>query len=119
MAQFDVCLNPNPDSAPAVPYLLEVQSDLLEPVSTRVVAPLALLSERGEPAKYLNPVFEIEGVQVVMVTEQIAGIPKRALGEMLLTLEVQRDQVMDAIDFLFRGFQSPRSGIRKPPPLGG
>jgi toxin CcdB len=104
MAQFDVCLNPNPDSAPAIPYVLEVQSDLLESVSTRVVVPLVLLSERGQPAKYLNPQFEIEGVQVVMVTEQISGIPKRALGKRLLSLEVQRDQIMDAIDFLFRGF---------------
>ena len=104
MARFDVCLNPNPDSVAAVPYLLEVQSDLLESVNTRVVVPLALLSERGQPAKYLNPRFEIEGVQVVMVTEQIAGIPKRALGKNVLSLEVQRDQILDAIDFLFRGF---------------
>lgn len=104
MAQFDICLNPNPDSAPAIPYLIEVQSDLLESVSTRVVVPLALRSERGQPAKYLNPQFEIEGVQVVMVTEQIAGIPKRALGKKMLSLEMQRVQIMDAIDFLFRGF---------------
>lgn len=104
MAQFDVCLNPNPDSAAAVPYLLEVQSDLLESVNTRVVAPLALLSERGNPAKYLNPKFEVEGVQVVMVTEQVSGVPKRALGKKVLSLHLQRDQIMDAIDFLFRGF---------------
>ena len=104
MAQFDVWLNPNPDSVAAVPYLLEVQSDLLESVNTRVVVPLALLSERGQPAKHLNPQFEIEGVQVIMVTEQIAGVPKRALGKNVLSLEVQRDQILDAIDFLFRGF---------------
>jgi toxin CcdB len=104
MAQFDVCLNPNPDSASAIPYLLEVQSDLLEPVNTRVVVPLARRSERGQPAKYLNPEFEIEDVPVVMVTEQIAGIPKRALGKKVLSLAPQRDQIMDAIDFLFRGF---------------
>jgi len=104
MAQFDVCLNPNADSAPAVPYLLEVQSDLLEPVSTRVVVPLALLSERGQPAKYLNPQFDIQGVHVVMVTEQIAGIPKRAIGEIVLSLAAERDEIMDAIDFLLRGF---------------
>ena len=39
-----------------------------------------------------------------MVTEQIAGVPKRALGKKVLSLGVQRDQIMDAIDFLFRGF---------------
>ena len=104
MAQFDVCLNPNPSSANAIPYLLEVQSDLLESVHTRVVVPLARLADRGQPAKYLNPQFEIKGVQVVMVTEQIAGISKNALGTKVLSLESQRDLVMDALDFLFRGF---------------
>lgn len=63
-----------------------------------------LRSERGQPARYLNPQFEIEGEQLVMVTEQIAAIPKRALGKKVLSLEIQRDQIMDAIDFLFRGF---------------
>jgi toxin CcdB len=104
MAQFDVCQNPNPDSAAAIPYLLEVQSDLLESVTTRVVVPLALRSERGRPARYLNPEFRIEGVDVVMVTEQIAGIPKRALGEEVTSLAQHRDQIMDAMDFLLRGF---------------
>lgn len=104
MAQFDVCRNPNPDSASAIPYLLEVQSDLLEPVTTRVVVPLARRAERGEPARHLNPEFEIEGVAVVMVTEQIAGIPKRALGGKVTSLETHRNQIMDAVDFLFRGF---------------
>ena len=104
MAQFDVCLNANPDGAGAIPYLLEIQSDLLEPVSTRVVVPLALLSERGRPATHLNPTFQIEGEQVVMITEQIAGIPKRILGEKVLSLGSERDQIMAAVDFLFRGF---------------
>jgi len=39
-----------------------------------------------------------------MVTEQIAGIPKRAIGKSVLSLAVGRDKIMDAIDFLFRGF---------------
>ena len=104
MAQFDVCLNPNPDSSVAIPYLLELQSDLLESVHTSVVAPLALRPLRGQPAKYLNPEFEIESASVAMITEQIAGIPKHALGKKILSLASQRDQIMDAIDFLFRGF---------------
>jgi hypothetical protein len=39
-----------------------------------------------------------------MVTEQITGIPKRALGKRVLSIAVQRDQIMDAIDLLFKGF---------------
>jgi len=41
---------------------------------------------------------------MVMVTEQIAGVPKRVLGKKEASLQIQRDQIMDAIDFLFRGF---------------
>jgi hypothetical protein len=38
-----------------------------------------------------------------MVTEQVAGVPKRVLGRKILSLQVQGDQIMNAIDFLFRG----------------
>ena len=40
MAQFDVYRNPNPATRARIPYLLDVQSDLLEPLATRVVVPL-------------------------------------------------------------------------------
>lgn len=68
------------------------------------VVPLARRSERGQSAKYLNPEFEIEAVQMVMVTEQIAGIQKRAPGKKLMSIEARRDQILDAINFLFRSF---------------
>ena len=57
MAQFDVYRNPNPATAAAIPYLLDVQSDLLQGLLTRVVVPLAkpaLLSNKA--AQWLNPV---------------------------------------------------------------
>jgi len=54
MAQFDVCTNPNPASAKRIPYLLDVQSDLLSSLATRVVVPLATLETLGnKPAQYL------------------------------------------------------------------
>ncbi|MGH8711698.1 MAG: CcdB family protein, partial [Burkholderiales bacterium] len=40
MAQFDVYRNANPATRARIPYLLDVQSDLLEPLTTRVVVPL-------------------------------------------------------------------------------
>ena len=41
MAQFDVHRNLNSASANAMPFLLDVQSDLLNGLATRVVVPLA------------------------------------------------------------------------------
>lgn len=40
MPQFDVYRNRNPRSRRSIPYLLDVQSDLLTALSTRVVVPL-------------------------------------------------------------------------------
>ena len=42
MAQFDVYLNPNAATRKIIPYLLDVQADLLDTLSTRVVVPLIL-----------------------------------------------------------------------------
>jgi toxin CcdB len=55
MARFDVCRNPDPRSREAMPYLLGVQSDLLDVLTTRVVVPLITAQAMGKPANYLNP----------------------------------------------------------------
>jgi len=103
MAQFDVCRNTNPASSRDIPYLLEVQSDLLDVLATRVVVPLVLATEMGKAAKTLNPQFEIEGVSVVMSTPEIAGVPRRVLGEKIVTLKHRRDEIIAALDLLFIG----------------
>jgi toxin CcdB len=103
MAQFDVYVNPNPDTNYAVPYLLDVQSDLLEPLATRVVVPLVRHVVMSRPARHLNPVFEVQGEQVVMSTAELAGVPIQALGEKVGALPEQRDTIMRALDFLISG----------------
>lgn len=40
MAQFDVFRNPNRKTNKIIPYLLDVQSNLLDMLATRVVVPL-------------------------------------------------------------------------------
>ncbi|RTK99310.1 MAG: hypothetical protein EKK65_09615, partial [Lysobacterales bacterium] len=37
MAQFDVCRNPNAGTATRVPYLLDVQHDLIAAFESRVI----------------------------------------------------------------------------------
>lgn len=62
MAQFDVFITPNTATAKSFPYLLNVQPDLLNGLTTRVVVPLATPETVGnKPAQYLNPVFVVDG----------------------------------------------------------
>lgn len=103
MAQFDVYLNPNADTRDAIPFLLDVQADLLDGLATRVVVPLVLAEEMPLPAKQLNPQFKIKGVAVVMSTPELAGVPIRILGEKMASLKNKRDEIIAALDMLFTG----------------
>lgn len=74
MSQFDVYLNPNPATRKSIPYLLDVQADLLGAMTTRVVVPLILVEVRGQGVKQLNPHFKIDGLEVAMSTAELAGV---------------------------------------------
>jgi toxin CcdB len=104
MAQFDVYRNANAASRSRIPYLVDVQSDLLEPLATRIVVPLCkpeVLS--GKPAERLNPAFEVEGRRLLMLTPEIAGVPRKALGERVDNLAAKRAQIMAALDLAITG----------------
>ena len=104
MAQFDVYRNPNPASRGRVPYLLDVQSDLLAPLATRVVVPLCRPQVlRGMAADRLNPVFEVEGKRVFMLTPELAGVPSKAVGEHVGNLASERTVIIGALDMVFTG----------------
>jgi len=55
MARFDVRANLNRSSRERVPYLLELQTDLLAGLATRLVAPLVPAARFGLPASRLPP----------------------------------------------------------------
>lgn len=103
MAQFTVYANPNPRSRERVPYLVDVQSDLIELLATRVVVPLVAVSAAGPAAERLNPVLEVMGQQVLLSTAEIAGVPRSALGEEVGSLAAERDRIIGAVDFLLCG----------------
>ncbi len=104
MAQFDVYENLNEHTKMNVPYLLDLQADLLSSLATRVVAPLVSASAMGRPIDHLNPEFQIKRKTVYMSTAELAGVPVRALGEKVVSLEDHRHVIISALDFLFTGF---------------
>ena len=76
MARYD--LYPGVDRAG---YLLDIQADLLEELSTRVVVPLVPHSGKVKLVRKLNPVFNIDGKQHAMFTHLIAAVPLTRLRE--------------------------------------
>ncbi len=85
-------------------FLLDVQADLLDKMNTRVVVPLMPTSDAPLPARRLNPVFEINGVSYMMVTQFVSAIPANTLGEPAANLSVHFDEITNALDMVFQGF---------------
>lgn len=104
MAQFTVHRNPEAASRATVPYLLDVQSDLLADLGTRAVVPLyTAVAMKGRVTRTLTPQFEVEGRQVVMVTPQIAGVTLKHLGPAVGSLAAERGLIIAALDLLITG----------------
>lgn len=104
MAQFGVYKNPNKANARTVPFLLDVQSDFLSSFPTRVVVPLVVSEQVNKVPQRLNPHFLIDGAGMVMMTEQLASVPKQILGTQVTSLVQHRDDIVSAMDFLVLGF---------------
>jgi toxin CcdB len=104
MAQFDVYTNPNPATKRAIPYLLDIQTDLLNNLTTRVVIPLYSVSVMGKAATHLNIQFTVNQVAVIMSTAESAGVAVNNLGDKVCSLKEHRNEIISAIDFLVTGF---------------
>ncbi|MGF7006406.1 CcdB family protein [Aminobacter sp. BE322] len=85
-------------------YLLDVQSDLLDHLKSRVVVPLLPAEDAPPPVRKLNPVFDIDGRKLVMATHLIGAVAVSELGEARANLGERHDQIIDALDMLFQGF---------------
>jgi toxin CcdB len=102
MAQFSVYRNPRPSRAD-VPYLLDVQSDLLD-LGTRLVIPLVATEKFRGRLSRLHPSFVVEGQSVIASTADMASVSEHDLREVVTRLTPSRHEILDAIDFLFTGY---------------
>ncbi len=99
MSRFDVYAGGR-----AAAYLLDVQSDHLEPLPTRVVVPLAEPGQALPPFRDLTPTLRVGGQAVVMLTPLMAAVPRRRLGRPLGNLLDQADDITRALGILLTGF---------------
>ena len=104
MAQFDVHANEDPASRSRAPFLVDVQSDLLDELATRVVVPLLPLSAgAASPITRLMPVFEVQGARFALGVPQLAGVSRTVLGRKVSSLASRRHEIISAFDVLLSG----------------
>ena len=85
------------------PLLLNVQSDLLARLATRVVVPLTPRERGGPSLSRLNPTATIGGVEYLLVFQEMAAVPASVLGDAIASLAPRRTELVAAIDLLFTG----------------
>lgn len=99
MARYDVFEYEGGDG-----LLLDVQTDLLDGLSTRIVAPLLPRKTAPKPAGRLNPVFTIGKRDYVMATQFLAAVPQKILKTPVANLAAEHVAIVAALDMAFHGF---------------
>jgi toxin CcdB len=100
--QFDVCLNPSPNSRRYAPYVVVLQSHLLEAMPTVIVAPM-LEREGRQPYRPVSAIVSFEARDYIVSVAELSAIDPQGLkaaGNLLnYEFEIRR-----AIDGVFTGF---------------
>ncbi|WP_313688324.1 CcdB family protein [Pantoea sp.] len=95
----------NKSGSDLYPLLLDVQSDIIESIDSRVVIPLTPVElYQGKVVKRLNPELIVEGNRYLMMTHELAGVHLTVLGVEICHLESQREVIRAALDFIIDGF---------------
>ena len=104
MSQFSLYQNNDKSTATAYPYFVDVQSEMLDTLNTRLVIPLTSVEmlEKKAPT-HLCPVIHIDEGDFVILTHQMASVPTKILRDPVNDLSTCRNEIIAAIDFLITG----------------
>lgn len=102
--QYDVYPNPSPRMRDLYPCVVDVQSDLLRSLPTRMVIPLAVthLSPGSLPSR-LCPLFTVAGQRLMLVPFEAAPLDQRLLKKKLTSLRERSHDIVAAMDAVVSG----------------
>ena len=105
MSQYCVHKNMNDNSKKIYPYLLDVQSPLLDTLETRLVIPVARKSSFTKSIlNRINPVIKIDNIDYLVLTQQMAAIHGKSIGDIIEHVSIDRNEILSAIDFIITGY---------------
>ena len=104
MPRFDVYANPDRQESKQIPFYIDVQSDHIKGLETRMVVPLWNAEFFAAKFENLNPEFELFGQPLVMDVPSLGAVPKSFLKRPIANLSAQQMQIQDAIDTLFGSY---------------
>ena len=102
--QYDVYPNPSARMRDHYPYVVDVQSDLLKALATRMVVPLALTAmTHAQLPRQLCPLLTVKGQSLMLVPFEAAPLDKRLLKAKILSVRERAHDVIAAMDAVLSG----------------
>ena len=77
MAQFDVYVNPSQSASNGIPYVVVMQSDLLESLATRMTIPLASIEFASKAPEKLCPTVFVNGQRLRALAHSPLRFPQK------------------------------------------
>jgi toxin CcdB len=103
MAQYDVYPNPSNSAAGGIPYVVVVQSDLLDALATRLTIPLSEFDPQAKVPTALCPVMVVKGQRFHALAHYAAPLPAKALRRSVANVAAQASALVSAIDAVLSG----------------
>ncbi|MDB5890903.1 MAG: CcdB-like toxin protein [Polaromonas sp.] len=104
MAQFDVYDNPMADQRVRIPYWLDLQSDHIAQLQTRVIIPLRTAVTAGTRIEGLQPLVNVGKQSLCADVPSLASFPSRLLRDPVARIDANRHELVAALDYLISGF---------------
>lgn len=103
MAQYDVYANPSSSAANGIPYVVVVQSDMLDALATRLSVPLAEFDVTTKVPSALCPAIVVKGRRFHALVHFVAPLPAKVLRRPVDNVAAQASALVSAIDAVLSG----------------
>lgn len=103
MAQYDVFPNPSRSGAEGIPYVVVIQSDLLDGLATRLTMPLAQPDTMGKVPSVLCPTIHVNGQRLNALAHYTAPLPAKLLQSPVDNVAAHASALVAAMDAVLSG----------------
>ena len=103
MAQVEVYPNPSRSATEGIPYVVVIQSDLLDGLATRLTMPLAVSDPSMNTPTSLSPVVMVKGQRFNALAHFTAPLPAKMLRRPVANVAAQSSALVSAMDAVLSG----------------
>jgi toxin CcdB len=103
MAQYDVYPNPSRSVSEGIPYVVVIQSDLLDALATRLTMPLAIADTALKTPISLCPIVLVKGKRCHALAHFAAPLPAKLLRKPVANVAAQGSALVSAMNAVLSG----------------